>query len=89
MRVDPRSPAASAGLMMGDTVEAINGRLLTDVPLPQLLVYNAGDTVRLRVRRGGAIVELQAVTVPRTPELEARLGGRPPGTRRDSTPDAP
>lgn len=81
MRVDPRSPAAAAGLQVGDTVEAINGQELTQVPLPELLRYKAGEVVALRIRRSGKSLVVRAKTVPRTPELEARLGARPPSKR--------
>ncbi|MCC6317171.1 MAG: PDZ domain-containing protein [Gemmatimonadaceae bacterium] len=81
MRIDPHSPAAAAGLQVGDTVEAINGQELSGVPLPELLRYKAGQVVSLRVRRAGKSLVVRATTVQRTPELEARLGARPPSRR--------
>jgi len=53
--VDPKGPAAKAGLKAGDVIVALNGRPMSD---PDALVVairalDVGDSVTLTVRRGG------------------------------------
>jgi membrane-associated protease RseP (regulator of RpoE activity) len=51
--VAPNSPAAKAGIVVGDSIVAINGELVAnrDVALPALL--KPGNTLAMRVRRAG------------------------------------
>ncbi|HUH41318.1 MAG TPA: PDZ domain-containing protein, partial [Castellaniella sp.] len=68
-RVLPRSPAARAGIQVGDIVRALNDKPVLDSIdlLNQLAPLPDGTKVRLRLLRNG-----------RTLDLEARVGVRPP-----------
>lgn len=74
------SPAAAAGVRDGDVVVTVNGHAAGEhfVHLPQRL--RAGETVRLQLRRDGAVQELSMVAVPR-PALVAF--DRPSAERRE------
>jgi serine protease Do len=80
-QVDPRSPAARAGLRQGDVVTAVNGRAVDD---PDSLRYRfatlpVGSRAALTVSRGGAPREVAfAVSPPPEdpPRDLTRLGGR-------------
>lgn len=50
--VHPRAPAERAGLLPGDTVRRLDGRAATPTAFRNLALQ-PGDTVRLRIRRGG------------------------------------
>ncbi|MCE9553730.1 MAG: S1C family serine protease [Planctomycetes bacterium] len=61
--VSPGMPAEKAGLEVGDVVLAINGKPFTD---PGALVArvkqaNPGETLTLKIRRGGKVLELKPV----------------------------
>ncbi len=78
-RVAPGTPAARAGLLVGDVVAAIDGRALKGAPDPDALLEGlegpAGTTVALSVRTGPA--PPREVTVARSPEpgsIAERLG---------------
>ncbi|WP_420125341.1 PDZ domain-containing protein [Longimicrobium sp.] len=68
------SPAAQAGLNEGDVVVRINGRDAGDTfnDLPEEL--EAGDTVRISVRRGGQDRELSVVAARRPTRAQTRIG---------------
>lgn len=58
-QVETSSPAETGGLLLGDTLLAVNGQVVQDVgDLRQHL--HAGQTVTLRVLRGGTVQELSA-----------------------------
>jgi hypothetical protein len=81
--VDPGSPAARAGVQAGDTLVAINGLELRDhaVSYPALLV--PGTTLRLQLRRGGALQQRSALVAPRDrPPAPAPDDPEPSPTRR-------
>jgi hypothetical protein len=71
--VDVGSPAARAGLNAGDTLTGYNGRDILQVAVnyPELLA--PGETVRVRVRRGGRWRELPVVVASRPQDDEGRL----------------
>jgi S1-C subfamily serine protease len=48
LSIEPGSPAAAAGLKIGDVITKINGQDARSTPFDQL----AGKTVKLSVRRG-------------------------------------
>ena len=72
-RVHPTSPAAVAGVKVGDVVTRVNGREILDDSALQYRVatLNAGDAVDLTLWRGGQASETQ-VTLSRPPEEPAR-----------------
>jgi hypothetical protein len=58
------SPAAAAGLKVGDLILSLNGRKATDLPLAearQILKSEPGTRVRLQVRSGEAAREVEVV----------------------------
>lgn len=64
VRVEPESPAARSGLMIGDVLTAFDGQPLTDTDELQALLAGkrVGKTVPVQVIRGGMLATLQ-VTV--------------------------
>jgi regulator of sigma E protease len=77
-RVFQNSPAAEAGLQRGDLVTAANGKkLLSPIPLAELLSASKGAPVTLTIRRGGKTEsEFTTTVTPRIPdgEKQARIG---------------
>jgi hypothetical protein len=69
--IEPGSPAERAGVATGDTLLAFNGYDLReyDVNYGRLLV--PGQTVRVRLRRGGKVRELPVIITPRTDNTQA------------------
>ena len=69
-RVIPNSPAAEAGLRSGDLVIAANGhKLLSPIPLAEILSTSKGAPVNLTIRRGGKHGSDFASTItPRIPD---------------------
>ncbi len=67
-QVAPGSPAAAAGLQVGDVITEIDGTALTsDSSLPQIVnSHKPGDTVTLTVERGNQTLTLR-VTLGRQP----------------------
>src|SRR5262249_35658448 len=64
----PGSPAAKAGLVVGDLIEAVDGKATRDLPLPLLeamLNGAAGSNVTLVVRRVRRAEEPQDLTLTR------------------------
>ncbi len=66
--VDPRGPAARAGLQGGDIVLAVNGNLVDNSHdlIKAVSATTPGNTVALRVRRANKVMDVQ-VTVGRRP----------------------
>lgn len=52
------SPAGKAGLKAGDIITEVNGEKITSKTLLSDLIqkYNVGDTIKLKVRRGGQVI---------------------------------
>jgi S1-C subfamily serine protease len=57
VQVDPGSPAEKGGLLLGDVLLAFNDVDVSDVDSlrRQLRLHSAGDTVKIRLLRGGAL----------------------------------
>jgi S1-C subfamily serine protease len=74
-RVEPDSPAARAGIVLGDALLSFGGEALQDPgELMALLAEDRiGDTVSMKLLRGGAVVEVQVTIGAR--ERRAREGG--------------
>ena len=64
-RVEPKSPAANAGLLKGDIIRAINGQKIYS---PEALVKQTknhpNDSITLQVERDGKTFEVQVTPVP-------------------------
>ncbi|MGQ9866247.1 MAG: HhoA/HhoB/HtrA family serine endopeptidase [Pseudanabaenaceae cyanobacterium] len=71
--VIPQSPAAAAGIQVGDTIVAIDGQAVTTADAIQQIVEvkAIGETLRLEVKRAGRPVTV-AVQTARMPERTAR-----------------
>jgi C-terminal processing protease CtpA/Prc len=80
MEVRRGSPAAQAGVHEGDLVIRINGRDAKDTfrDLPERL--EAGDTVRISIRRGGDVRDVPVVAVRRPVRTATRFGIVRPGS---------
>ncbi len=67
--VMPNSPASKAGVMAEDVIVAVNGKQIGDeLGLGSAIGrYNVGDTVTVKVNRGGKDIELK-VTLEKRPE---------------------
>ncbi len=60
VRVDPDSPAATSGLVLGDTIVALDGKPVSGPDgLRELLADRRGGTLPGRILRGGALQDLQ------------------------------
>jgi S1-C subfamily serine protease len=71
-RIMPDSPAASAGLQVGDIITAVNGNQVTAETLPSTIQsLHVGDNVKLDVLRNGETLDLQAALSarPETPSV--------------------
>ncbi|MGD1859667.1 MAG: HhoA/HhoB/HtrA family serine endopeptidase [Leptolyngbyaceae cyanobacterium] len=64
VRVIPNTPAADAGLRRGDVVLSIDGEAIASADVLQRRVENSeiGQTLRLKVERGGEMQQLEVVT---------------------------
>jgi membrane-associated protease RseP (regulator of RpoE activity) len=69
MQVVPESPAARAGLAVGDTIVRINGLAATSQVIGS--PFEPGDTVVLRIRRAGSERDITVVAAERSPRFEA------------------
>lgn len=66
--VRPGSPAAAAGLSVGDSIRAVNGRHVTGPFLDPAVHGAPGDRVRLEVqRKEGTVILMDAVLASRQP----------------------
>jgi serine protease Do len=70
-RVEPKSPADKAGLKAGDVVLKVSGKVVKDPGSLVALIggFKAGKTVRLQIKRGDKIEELQATLAKRPSSL--------------------
>jgi hypothetical protein len=62
-RIQPDAPAALAGLLAGDVIVALGGEPTPDLNALRevLFLKNAGDRVKVKVRRGEKEIEVEAV----------------------------
>jgi S1-C subfamily serine protease len=67
LHVEPNSPAASAGVLVGDLIVSLNGDPVHDVrnALHRIARLSVGDSVSLVVIRGGARMELTLTVADR------------------------
>ncbi|MFT3991898.1 MAG: trypsin-like peptidase domain-containing protein [Luteolibacter sp.] len=72
--VTPRSPAAAAGVRVGDAVQAINGdKIRGGQELMQVLAkYQAGDLVKLSIRRDEQTLEMDVTLARRDSIYQTR-----------------
>jgi serine protease Do len=65
--IDENAPAAYARLARGDVILEVNGRAVDDVPSYEKILRgaNVGDTLNLKVRRGGRLMEGKVQTEKR------------------------
>ncbi len=88
--VEPRGPAAKAGLRRGDVVLAVNGKRLADsCDLVMLLASsNPGDALKLTVRRESSQLTIKVATVEGKDEPSpATKGGKAPEAREEESKD--
>src|SRR5882672_493276 len=75
--VEPNTPAAEAGLQVGDRIVAVNGEPVKSAEqVTQLIREHKGQPITLRVDRGGRVVEITA-TPRRLSDGKERLGFSP------------
>jgi serine peptidase DegS len=72
--VEEASPAAEAGLKVGDLITHLNGRPVTSdqEAMNRIASMAPGSTVSIRVRRNGEELELKATLEERPPALDLR-----------------
>jgi hypothetical protein len=72
--IDPGSPAARAGMQIGDVLTELDGvSLLTEEGGRRFGALQPGQSVRWTIRRGGRVIKLVEVTEPRRGEAEIPL----------------
>jgi hypothetical protein len=78
------SNAAALGLLPGDVVESLNGRVLPEgVPLIDLLeTVEAGAQIAVKVRRDGSVLDISGVFQPQITANTTSLFPRPRGSGR-------
>jgi predicted metalloprotease with PDZ domain len=57
--VEPRSPAAQAGLAQGDILLKMNGQALRDSPAKLLPQLKPGQEMKLEAQRGGSVLQIK------------------------------
>jgi len=73
LRVSPNSPAAQSGIMVGDTLLALQGQALDNLPdfyRRLRAVGPAGSTLTLSIRREGQVRQIELVTADRNQSLK-------------------
>ncbi|MCS6859802.1 MAG: PDZ domain-containing protein [Abditibacteriales bacterium] len=77
--ITPNSPAAKAGLKVGDLITAVDGKPLKNYNelVEMIRSKKAGDKLKLTITREGKSVEI-TVTLEDRPLSQAQGGGRPP-----------
>jgi S1-C subfamily serine protease len=79
-QIMPDSPAANAGLQVGDIITAVNGSDVTAETLASTIQsLNVGENVMLNVLRDGETLDLQAALVarPETPAVNVPFESQP------------
>jgi S1-C subfamily serine protease len=77
LRVSPDSPAAQAGIAVGDTLLALQGQALQDLPdfyRSLRALGPAGSRVNLTVRSEGKIREIELLSADRTTAFKRPSG---------------
>jgi S1-C subfamily serine protease len=72
LRVSPNSPAAQSGILVGDTLLALQGQALDNLPdfYQRLRALGpAGSNLTLSIRRQGQIRQIDLVTADRNQSL--------------------
>jgi serine protease Do len=78
-QVESDSPAAKAGLKVGDVITAINGNVVEDVNEFRLEVaaFAPGTTVHLKINRSGQTLDLPVTLSEYNMEAAQNSGGQP------------
>ena len=76
-RISPRSPAAAAGLLVGDEITAFNSvpfRFENDIQAIRAMAWvKPGEPLELTVRRDGEVLALRMVPIAADPEQQRAL----------------
>ncbi len=69
VRIDPGSPAAQAGVVVGDSIMAVDGKPVKPTPgmiAAQRTFGKRGEELQMKVRRSGSDVDVRLIRAPQT-----------------------